>query len=104
MGDNVAGMDFHLKQLKSLMKVERNDVYVIDIYGISGIGKTTVVMAIYNDISSQFDGTSFLKVGEASNIGLLELQKKLLQDTLKDQSLTIQDRNQGINVIKERLC
>ena len=54
------------------MKVERNDVYMIGIYGISGIGKT----------------------------GLLELQKKLLWDTLKDQSLTIRDHGQGINVIK----
>ena len=42
-------------------------------------------------------------VGEASNIRLLELQKKLIQDTLKDQSLTIQDRSQEINVIKEIL-
>ena len=59
MGDNVFGMEFHLKQLKSLMKVERNDVYMIGLYVISGIGKTMVAMAIYNDISSQFDGTSW---------------------------------------------
>ena len=104
VGDNIVGMDFHLKELKSLMKIERDDVCMIGIYGISGIGKTTVAMAIYNDISSQFDGSSFLRVGETPTSGLHELQKKILEDTLKVQSPTIQDRSQGINVIKERLC
>ena len=73
--------------------------------GIYRIGKTTLATAIYYDILSQFDGSSFLRVdGETSNRGLLELQKKLLRDTLKGQSVAIQDRSEGINEIKERLC
>ena len=102
MGDNIIGMDFHLEQLKSMMKTERDDVYMVGIYGIGGIGKTTMAMAIYNDVSSQFDGSSFLRVGETSN--LLKLQKKLLRDTLKDQSVEIEDRSEGINKIKKILC
>ena len=102
MGDNIVGMDFHLKQFKSMMKTERDDVYMVGIYGIGGIGKTTMAMAIYNDISSQFDGSSFLRVGETSN--LLKLQKKLLRDILKDQSVEIEDRSEGINKIKKILC
>ena len=51
MGDNIVGMDFHLEQLKSMMKTERDDVNMVGIYGIGGIGKTTMAMAIYNDIS-----------------------------------------------------
>ena len=105
VGDNIVGMDFHLEQLKSMMKIERDDVYMVGICGIGGIGKTTMAMAIYNDISSQFDGSSFLRVdGETSNRGLLELQKKLLRDTLKDQSVEIQDRCEGVNEIKKILC
>ena len=97
-------MDFHLKQFKSLMKIERDDVYMVGIYGMAGIGKPTMAMAIYNNISSQFDGNSFLRVdGRTSRSCLLKLQKKLLQDTLKGQSLAIKDPNEGINVIKERL-
>ena len=46
MGDNIVGMDFHLEQLKSMMKTERDDVYMVSIYGIGGIGKTTMAMAI----------------------------------------------------------
>ena len=101
MGENIVGMDFHLKQLKSMMKTERDDVYMVGIYRIGGIGKTTMAMAIYNDISSQFVGSCFLRVGETSN--LLELQKKLLKDTLKDRIVEILDRCEGINKIKKML-
>ena len=52
--------------------------------GIYGIGKTTVAMTFHNDISSRFDDKSFLRgVGEKYKGGLLELQKKLLEDILK---------------------
>ncbi|KAL6316977.1 hypothetical protein AAG906_024516 [Vitis piasezkii] len=87
VGDNVVGMEPHLKQLKSLIKTKLDDVHMVGIYGIGGIGKTTIAMAFYNDVSSRFDGSSFLRgVGEKSKGGLLELQKKLLEDILKCQS------------------
>lgn len=52
------------------MKTEReclNDGY---------IWKTTIVIAIYNDI---YDGNNFVRVRQTSNSYLLELQKKLLE-------------------------
>ncbi|RVW33168.1 TMV resistance protein N [Vitis vinifera] len=105
VGDNIVGMDFHLKQLKSLVKTELDDVHMVGIYGIGGIGKTTIAMAFYNDISSRFDGSSFLRgVGEKSKGGLLELQKKLFKDILKCESTDFDDTSEGINGIKKRLC
>ena len=105
VGDNVVGMDVHLNQLKSLIKTELDEVRTIGVYGIGGIGKTTIAMAIYNDISSQFDGSSFLRnVGGKYEDGLLELQKTLLQDILKGKRLEFNDTSEGINVIKGRLC
>ena len=105
MSDNIDGMDFHLKQLKSLIKIESDDVHMVGIYGIGGIGKTTIAMVVYNDISSQFDGSSFIRGirGKAKG-GLLELQKQLLKDILKGQSPEFSDISEGIIVIKERLC
>lgn len=97
-------MNFHLKQLKSLIKIELDDVHIVDIYGINEIGKITMVMVVYNDISSQFDGCSFLRVvGEKSKGGPVQLQKEFNKNTLKGQNLEFNDSNKGINVIKETL-
>ena len=108
VGDNIVGMDFHLEQLKSLIKTELDEVHMVGICGIGGIGKTTISMAIYNDISSQFDGSSFLgNIGRKGEDYLLKLQKTLLRDILKfkrrDDEPEFSNISEGINVIKERL-
>ena len=38
----MVGMDSHLEELRSLKKIESNDVRMIGIHGLGGIGKTTV--------------------------------------------------------------
>ena len=40
--------------------MESNDVRMIGIHGIAGIGKTTLAKVIYNEIAHQFEGASFL--------------------------------------------
>ena len=77
---------------------------MVCIYGIGEIGKTTIAMAIYNDISFQFDGSSFVRgIGKKSKGGLLELQTTLFQDIIKGKRPKFSDTSVGINLIKDRL-
>ena len=46
VGNNIIGMNLLLEKLKSLIEVESNDVRMVGIYGIGGIGKTTMSKAI----------------------------------------------------------
>ena len=59
--EHIVGMDFRLKELKSLLNVHLDDIRMVGIYGPSGIGKTTIAKMVYNDILCQFNGSSFLE-------------------------------------------
>ncbi|KAJ9676054.1 hypothetical protein PVL29_024849 [Vitis rotundifolia] len=106
VGNNIIGMNLRLEKLKSLIEVESNDVRMVGIYGFGGIGKTTMSKAIYNEISTKFEGISFLEnVREKSkdDYGLVQLQQQLINSILKRKNPTISNGHEGIRVIKKRL-
>ncbi|PWA50866.1 TMV resistance protein N [Artemisia annua] len=49
-----------VKELISILRLDCEDVLVVAVFGVSGIGKTTIVRATYNKISSYFDVSCFL--------------------------------------------
>ena len=86
--ENMVGMDSHLEELRSLLKIESNDVRMIGIHGLGGIGKTTVSKVVYNDISHLFESSIFIAdVRERSQYyeGRLKLQKELLNGVIKEK-------------------
>ena len=101
MGKNIVEMDFHLENLKSLIDIELNEVRVVGIYGVGGIGKTTIAKAVYNDISYQFDGSSFLNnVRERSKDDVFQLQGELLDGILKGKSRKVSNMHDRMDMIE----
>ncbi|XP_030458788.2 disease resistance protein Roq1-like isoform X2 [Syzygium oleosum] len=103
------GIDSQVQTLISLSQKESgdNDVLMIGLWGLGGIGKTTIAKALYNAIERQFQGSSFLaRVRESSDKGngLVALQEKLLSEILSHRHLTVYSVDGGINLIRERLC
>ena len=103
---NLVGMDDRLEEIiPEMIDPSSNDVRMIGIYGLGGIGKTTIAKVVYNKISFHFMIASFIaNVREdAKSRGLLHLQKQLLRDILSRKNLMI-NVDEGTQMIKERLC
>ena len=101
------GINSRAEAIKLLLDIESNDVHMVGIYGLGGIGKTTIIKAVYNRIFNYFEGRSFLEnVRERSETseGIIKLQETLLFEILGDRSLKVCSPYRGTNMINKILC
>ncbi|CAN0842283.1 Disease resistance protein L6 [Linum grandiflorum] len=78
---------------------------MVGVYGMGGIGKTTTAKAVYNKISSGFDRCCFLeniRETQEQNDGVV-LQKKLVSEILRTDSVGFTNDSGGRKMIKERV-
>ncbi|KAK5786637.1 TMV resistance protein N-like [Gossypium arboreum] len=102
--DELIGISSRLKELFSKMEIGEDDVRVIGICEMGGIGKSTLARVMYDQMLSHFEGKSFLaNVLEVSQKrGLVHLQK-LLTQTLLDEGFNFSDVYEGNAIISHRL-
>ena len=99
--EKLVGINARIRKIKMRLCLESDDVRMIGIWGMGGMGKTTVARALYNKISRQFEAHSFLEdVGKVLvNKGLIKLQQKFLSQLLEEENLNMK----GLTSIKARL-
>ncbi|GKU96950.1 hypothetical protein SLEP1_g10131 [Rubroshorea leprosula] len=104
--DKLFGIASREEDFISLLRLDSKDVRFIGIYGMPGIGKTTIAKFIWNRIFPLFDGNSLLEdvhLASKQGDGLVDLQKRLLQHILRVHDLHVSNIYDGINKIKRRL-
>ncbi|CAA2983008.1 TMV resistance N-like [Olea europaea subsp. europaea] len=90
--ESLIGAESHVQKVMSLLNLESTeDVRMIGIWGMGGIGKTTIARTVFDQIFSKFEGSSYLdNVREVSKtLGLNSLEEKLLSDTLMEKSANL---------------
>ncbi|XP_050237172.1 disease resistance protein RPV1-like [Mercurialis annua] len=103
----LVGVSFDVVRIHLWLRDEAPNSRIMIIYGAGGIGKTTIAKTVYNMNCDNFEGRSFLanirETSEQSN-GLLQIQRQLLSDILKEQPIKIYNVDEGIIKIKEAIC
>lgn len=105
--DDLVGIKFHITRMKALLCLESQEVRLVGIWGPSGIGKTTIARALYNQFHENFKLSIFMEnVSESyggtnlDSYGLkLGLQQRFLSELLDQHGLRIRH----LGAIKERL-
>ncbi|KAJ9542621.1 hypothetical protein OSB04_029127 [Centaurea solstitialis] len=107
MEADLIGIESHMHKLNSLLCTEATEeVRMIGIWGMGGIGKTTIAQAIFRRIAYKFECNCFVKdvrENSSSKRDICVLQEKILRETLVTlHTFMIQDPDHGANMIRTR--
>nr|XP_023897331.1 disease resistance-like protein DSC1 [Quercus suber] len=100
-------VDSQAKVIELLLDMESNGVFMVGIYGLGGVGKTTISKAVYNRINNRFEGSCFLenvRENSKTDAGIIQLQETLLSKILRSRIVKVNSVLEGITMIKERFC
>jgi len=106
IANNPVGIESRVQNVIQQLHIQPKGVLLIGMWGMGGIGKTTIAKAIYNKTGRNFEGRSFLtniRENGEKIAGLVGLQEQLLFDICKETTIKIPNIELGKSMLKDKL-
>ncbi|KAI9104410.1 hypothetical protein K1719_022982 [Acacia pycnantha] len=107
VAEHPVGVDDRVQEVITMLQNHQSkDVLMVGIWGMGGVGKTTVAKAIYNEIGRRFESRSYLpKIREVwdKEKGQVSLQNQLLSEICKTTKMKITSIEAGKMTLRDRL-
>ncbi|PRQ54507.1 putative TIR domain, P-loop containing nucleoside triphosphate hydrolase [Rosa chinensis] len=103
--EGLVGMEKHIQRVEFLLCLSSLDVQIVGIWGMGGIGKTTIAEVVFAHLSSQFEACCFIanvRESEAKH-GLNDLWNQILRKLLKEGNLCMATSSVVSTFARERL-
>ncbi|KAL1341052.1 hypothetical protein AAHE18_09G059300 [Arachis hypogaea] len=99
------GIGKSIALLESELNPELGDVRALGIWGMGGLGKTTLAWEVFNSVRSQYEGSCFLRNLRESSAreGIFSLKSKLYSELIGEPGLKIDSSNGLPPFLEKRL-
>ncbi|KAL5778632.1 hypothetical protein ACOSQ2_009369 [Xanthoceras sorbifolium] len=91
---DLIGINSHVDKIYELLEPKNDDIRFIGIWGMGGVGKSTIAKVVFEMLSYRYEGRCFLE----------NVREELLSKVLNKIFLNICNDFQGINYIRRQLC